>query len=238
MMDELFSRHQKVALSFSGGKESLVCLDLLRPWWDRLTVYWMNPGNPFPETVAQMERVRAMVPHFKEVAGRQREIIELDGWPSDLVPDRYTSEGNAYFGKTPFKVQSRLQCCIRARMWPLYQAMQSDGVTCCIRGKRYDDDDQTGLKSGFVTEHGIELVFPIFDWTTDEVFAYLDDHGIDRPPFYKHAHRFQDCMDCTAFWDYGIAGYLKAEHPVAFREFERRMRFIKQVVTEQMSELE
>lgn len=237
MMGDIFSRHQKVALSFSGGKDSLVCLYLLRPWWDRITVYWLNPGNPFPETLALMERVRAMVPNFKEVRGRQPEIIAQDGWPSDLVPVRFTTQGNDAHGLTPFKVQERLQCCIRSRMLPLYEAMVADGITCCIRGKRFDDDDKTGIPSGYVTEHGMEVVFPIYQWTTEEVFSFLDREGIELPPFYEHSTTFQECMDCTAFWGDGLSRYLAARHPAAFTEYERRVRLIKQAVTEQMKEL-
>lgn len=237
-MEDIFARHKNVALSFSGGKDSLACLYLLRPWWDRLTVYWMNPGNPFPETVALMERVRTMVPHFKEVAGRQREIIALDGWPSDVVPHRYTSDGNAIFGATEFKVQSRLQCCIRSLMLPTYQAMLADGVTCCIRGKRHDEADKTGLTSGFVTEHGMELVFPIYEWGAEQVLAYLAEQGVELPKFYQHAKHSLDCMDCTAWWGEGLSRYLAAEHPVAFFEYERRVTLIKQAVADQLAECE
>lgn len=232
---EIFDRHQKVALSFSGGKDSLACLYLMRPWWDRLTVYWLNPGNPFPETVVLMDQIRKQVPHFKEVRGQQPEIIAQDGWPSDVVPIRYTTQGNAECGPTEFKVQERLQCCIRSRMLPLYRAMVADGVTCCIRGKRFDDDDQTGVESGHVTEDGMELVFPIYDWTTEDVFSFLDSHGIERPPFYEQSTTFQECMDCTAFWGDGLSRYLAAKHPVAFKEYKRRLLLIKQAVAEQLN---
>lgn len=237
-MDALFDRHQNVALSLSGGKDSLACLYLFEDWWDKLTVYWMNPGNPFPETLELMASIQRMVPHFKEVRGRQPEIVAADGWPSDVVPHRYTSDGNAVFGATPFKVQSRLQCCIRSLMLPMYQAMVADGVTCCIRGKRHDEADKTGLASGYVTEHGMELVFPIYRWTREDVVEFLARRGVALPKFYEHAKHSLDCMDCTAWWGEGLSRYLKAEHPVAFVEYERRVGLIKQAVADQMAECE
>jgi 3'-phosphoadenosine 5'-phosphosulfate sulfotransferase (PAPS reductase)/FAD synthetase len=56
-------RHKpgKAVLQFSGGKDSLACLLLLRPWWDRLTVMWVNTGAAFPETLELMEAVRSRV---------------------------------------------------------------------------------------------------------------------------------------------------------------------------------
>lgn len=235
---QLFARHEKVALSFSGGKDSLACLHLLRPWWPRLTVYWMNPGNPFPETVELMSRIRSEVPSFKELQGRQPEIVALDGWPSDVVPHRHTTDGNTVFGKTPFKVQSRLQCCFRALMLPTYRAMVEDGITCCIRGKRHDEADKTGIESGYVSEDGMELAFPIYDWSEDRVLHYLQSIGVELPESYRYAKHSLDCMDCTAWWGEGLSNYLKAQHPIQFAEYKRRVGLIKNAVAEQMAECE
>jgi phosphoadenosine phosphosulfate reductase len=198
----------------------------------------MNPGNPFPETVALMDRIRAMVPNFKEVKGRQREVIAADGWPSDVVPHRYTTDGNMILGATPFKVQARLQCCIRSLMLPMYEAMVADGVTCCIRGKRKDEADKTGVESGYVTEHGMELVFPLLTWTEEDVRFYLERKGVELPPSYAYAKHSLDCMDCTAWWGEGLSRYLEAAHPEAFAEYRRRVILIKQAVAEQMAECE
>lgn len=237
-MREIFERHTNVALSFSGGKDSLACLYLARPWWDRLTVYWMNPGNPFPETVELMAQIHAMVPRFKEVRGRQPEIIAQDGWPSDVVPHRYTSDGNTIFGATPFKVQARLSCCYRALMLPTYRAMVADGMTCCIRGKRHDEADRTGIESGYVSEDGIELVFPIYDWSREDVRRFLAAEDIALPDSYEYATHSLDCMDCTAWWGEGLSRYLKAKHPEEFAEYHRRIGLIKQAIAEQMADCE
>ena len=236
-IDRVFKRHSKVALSFSGGKDSLALLHLMRPYWDRLTVYWLNPGNPFPETVALMDQVRTMVPNFKEIAGRQPEIIASDGWPSDVVPQGHTTDGNAVFGATPFKVQTRLSCCFRALMWPAYEAMLADGVDCIMRGKRADEADKTGVESGFISD-GIELIFPLMQWTAADVVSYLRAADVRLPKFYEHAGHSLDCMDCTAWWGEGLSEYLRHEHPIQFVEYKRRVGLIKFAVAEQLLKCE
>lgn len=71
-IESALNRHKKVAVEVSGGRDSLACLYLLRPYWNRFWVYWLNSGDSFPEVVQLMERVRARVPHFVEIAGRAR----------------------------------------------------------------------------------------------------------------------------------------------------------------------
>lgn len=227
------SRHDRIALQFSGGKDSLATLYLLRPWWDRLCVYWLNTGDAYPENVARAEQIRSEVPYFREVRGRQPEIVAADGWPADVVPHLNTSLGNLVFGPTEFKVQSRLDCCWRSLMVPLDEATRADGTTLIIRGKRDDEADRTGVKTGDVYG-GIEMLFPILDWTADEVFAYLDENGIPLPHSYNHADSSLDCMSCTAWLEHKNGAYLKAEYPDKYTEHERRLRLIRTAIDEQI----
>ena len=236
-MESIFDRHSNVALSLSGGRDSLACLYLFRPHWDKLTVYWLNTGDAFPETVEFMHNIRKMVPNFVELHGQQKQIVKADGWPSDVVVHSHTTDGNALFGGTPFKMQSRLSCCYRSMMLPAYQQMTADGVTCIIRGKRFEEADKSPFKDGSVDSYGVELRFPIYNWTAADVTAYLVSQGVELPRFYLHGEHSIDCMSCTAFWEDGHGAYLKNEHPEKYVEWTRRIGLIKQAVAAQMAVL-
>lgn len=226
-------RHDKIALQVSGGKDSLALLYLMMPWWPRLCVYWLNTGDAYPEMVERMAQVRAEVPYFHEIKGRQPETVAADGWPSDVIPHLHTSLGNMVFGATDFKVQSRLDCCWRSLMLPMHQAMQDAGVTLIVRGKREEEADKTGLKSGYI-DNGIELLFPILDWTADEVFGFLAANNIELPPFYELAASSLDCMSCTAWLEHKNGDYLRAHYPERHTEHLMRLGKILGAVTEQM----
>ena len=232
-----FHRHGKVALQVSGGKDSLATLFLMLPWWERLDVFWLNPGDPVPETIDYMAFVREVVPSFREIAGRQPEIIAADGWPSDVVPTLYTTMGQAVFGPKPFKVQDRLSCCFRSLMVPLHEVMMAEGYTLIIRGKRKDEKDKTETRTGSVVD-GVEFLYPVWDWTEEEVFQYLTDNEIPLPGYYEHAGHSLDCLSCTAWWGEGLGAYLEAKHPEQHTEYVRRIHLIKQAVSEQMADCE
>jgi 3'-phosphoadenosine 5'-phosphosulfate sulfotransferase (PAPS reductase)/FAD synthetase len=230
---DALARHQRIALQFSGGKDSLALLYLMRPWWDRLCVYWLNTGDAYPETVELMARIRGEVPNFKEIHGNQPAIVGQDGWPSDVVPHLHTTDGNMVFGPTPFRVQSRLSCCWRSLMLPMFNAMLDDGITLVIRGKRRDEADRTGVESGD-TSNGMEVLFPLMEWTAGNVIQYLRNNGIELPRSYGYANSSLDCMSCTAWLEHRNGDYLQAMYPDRHIEHVRRLGLIREAITEQM----
>lgn len=216
--------HERVAMQVSGGKDSLSVLHLLKPWWDRLTVYWLNTGDAVPATTEMMAGIRKIVPNFIEVQGRQPETIRDYGWPSDVVPQSHTVLGNQILGKTPFLVQERLSCCVKSIMLPMHERMLADGVSLVIRGKRGDDADKTGVKSGDKYEY--ELLFPIQDWTEKDVYLYLEDSGFPLPDYYQSIGDSMDCKTCTAWSNHRANRYLKDNLPEAHTEKTRRQKLI------------
>ena len=67
---------------------------------------------------------------------------------------------------------------------------------------------------------GIKFYSPIFDWSTGEVWVYLEEHNIDRSPIYETMHLSGDCM-CGAFSQKGESGILSIFHPEMAKRFRR-----------------
>lgn len=199
-------------LQFSGGKDSLACLYLLEPRWSEITVAWVNTGAAFPETLEQMERIRALVPHFHEI--RSRQSIETEGYPVDVLPISSTSLGQQVEGAKDHRFQSRYACCAAALWIPMQQAMRELGATIIIRGEKRADHMRGGLLDGQVVE-GIEYQFPLIDWTDAEVLAYLKERGIALPKNYELMSTSLDCWNCTAYLAQNVQKftYLREHHP-------------------------
>lgn len=224
-------RHERIALEFSGGRDSLACLFLMQPYWDRLTVYWCNAGDPFPETLATIARVRALVPNFVEIQGKQPEVIAQHGIPTDILPASRTPMGIVGSGNQAQPMQDRYSCCLRSVMLPMHERMFADGITLIIRGQKNADKLKGILRSGDV-DAGIEFFYPIETWTTKEVMAFLRNQPIDVPRFYEMLNTAPDCMTCSGYWEEGVSAYLKRYHYPQYQIVQQRLEEINAAVSE------
>lgn len=235
-MMEALDRHEKIALQFSGGKDSLACLYLLQRDWSRITVCWTNTGDAFPETVAQMDAIRRMVPHFHEIRSDQPSNIELNGWPSEIVPTTNTAYGRIVDAHQAPLIQPYANCCC-ANIWePMRQAMRDMGVTLLIRGTRIADKRKTLIRDGMAVD-GIEFSHPIEDWSDAMVRDFLGDR---LPAHYQHTGTSLDCRHCTAYL-YENADkmrYMKVRHPVEHAEVMRRLRVIRDATAAELAHID
>jgi 3'-phosphoadenosine 5'-phosphosulfate sulfotransferase (PAPS reductase)/FAD synthetase/ubiquinone/menaquinone biosynthesis C-methylase UbiE len=199
-------------LQFSGGKDSLACLYLLEPHWSEIMVAWVNTGAAFPETIAQMAEIRAKVPHFIEIAGRQS--IDREGYPTDVLPIASTTLGQQFERTRPRRFQSRYSCCAAALWIPMQQAMKDLGAKVIIRGQKRVDDRSNRIRSGTVID-GIRYEFPIDDWTDEQVKEYLASRGVELPANYRYMNTGLDCWNCTAYLDQNVGkfDYMRERHP-------------------------
>lgn len=210
-MIDIFNRHQRVALQFSGGKDSMACLYLLRPYLDRITVYWVNAGDEFPETVAVIERCKSFIPNFVEVSSDSVAWREKHGVVSDLVPTDATPLAKiGGFGS--MLVSDRFACCFSNLMKPMYERMQADRITCVIRGQKLCDMPRVPFRSGD-SQDGVEFFYPIEGWSNDDVFAYL--RSVDAPihPCYDFGSYGANCSTCTAWWNESQHEFRRVRHP-------------------------
>jgi 3'-phosphoadenosine 5'-phosphosulfate sulfotransferase (PAPS reductase)/FAD synthetase len=232
-----FSRHEKVVLQFSGGKDSLACLYLLKDFWDRMTVMWVNTGNAFPETIAQMEKIRALVPHFMEVKSDQPACIARDGPVSDVLPIWSSQLGRAIGGPS-IPVQSSVACCAENIWFPAQNAVVAMGATLVIRGQRNQEARKGPVRSGQVID-GIEYWFPLQDWARIEVMAFLANEGVELPEQYNYVDTSLDCMTCTAYLDEneGKFTYMKEKHPELYIDVQNKLGQILSAVSPDLDAL-
>ena len=183
-MPLLLDQHDKAVLQFSGGKDSLACLYLLKDYWDKITVIWVNTGAAYPEVIEQMASIKAMVPHFIEARSNAIEFVIDNGAPSDVVPVANTTFSQQACSEDRFAIQSWVNCCAYNLWEPLEKATKETGATLVIRGTRSDDHMKAPVKSGD-TVNGFQYYLPLEDWTETDVFSYLYHESIPTPDYYS-----------------------------------------------------
>jgi len=219
-------RHSNIAFQFSGGKDSTAALLLLKPYWDRFTVYFCNSGDAMPETLAFVKQFSKQVPRFVEVLGKVQEVRATFGWPTDVLP--WSSAQGAHVSNVGSSVllQDRVSCCARSLMIPMHERMLSDGVTLLIRGQKDSDTYKGKYRTGDTSE-GFEFLYPVQNWSDDDVLDYLQEKGVTLPQFYNEGKGISiDCLHCTAWCGDGKSAYLKKHHPDAFATHVENMKTI------------
>ena len=237
MVGEVIGKHSKIALQLSGGKDSLVCLHLLRDYLDQITVYFLNSGDAFPETLEIINSVKGKIPNFVEVAGRVKEVREFFGIPSDLAP----SNANRFAMKltsseSEVMVTDRYTCCSESIMYPMHKRMVDDGITLIIRGQKNADKHRASTQSGDIID-GFELLYPIESWTDEDVMSYLTTHGMEIPRMYTKFNSSGDCLGCTAWTEDGRGEYLKEYHPESYEQYKNSLSLIYNEVSKSLKHI-
>lgn len=226
-----FERHQNVAFQFSGGRDSTAALFALRPFWNRMRIYHVDSGEQFPETRRVVAEVAQYVP-IEVIVSDVEAIRKEHGLPSDLVPSDNTPFGRMVSGRE-VRITGRYDCCWRTLMEPMHRRMVQDGITLIVRGQRDEDYAVPPMRSG-EQAHGVEVLYPIQDWTTADVDAYLQENGLPTAAFYANGMPHgSDCMGCTAWWDDRRATYLREFHPLVFYRYTQRMNMIRTEIDRQ-----
>jgi hypothetical protein len=109
-----FSRlkhHSRVALLFSGGKDSRALIELFRPYLHSIRVYHCDTGDMFPETREYVSKVASTVPNFVRIETDAPAWIAANAVPSDLAPLDRSPLFAALTGGRP--VVHTIECCFK-----------------------------------------------------------------------------------------------------------------------------
>lgn len=235
-MKEFLIRHKKIGLFFSGGKDSLACLELCKPYLDRIVVIWVNTGSNLFEVEECVTKVALEVPNFVEIPTNQAWSIEKNGYPADVVPINFTKLGQCFTKPQDIMLRSYLECCNENIWSPAYAKVQELGITGVIRGQRSDEGHRAPIKSGYVAD-GIEYFFPLQDWSNEDVNNYLIKQGVEMTErLMMRSHTSLDCWNCTAFTDNSVERmeYMKKYHPVKHQAVAKLLQRIDNAVMSEM----
>ena len=216
------------ALAFSGGKDSMACLHLMKDQLD--CAIYVNAGYSYPETLAMVDYAgRFLKVHV--VNSRRPDVI-----PADLVPADWTVDGQAYTTPKPITVVSYHECCNASLAAPLFAEAQRLGVTELVCGQRNEESHKATSRDGDMVM-GIKRLHPIEDWTEAEVLGYLETQMTVPPHFYTIKHSSLDCYDCTGYRaeSKDRLEWTAQAHPMFFLRYQARRDALDGAIKEAMN---
>lgn len=213
-----------VYVSFSGGKDSVVLLDLARSVQENIPAVFLNTGLEFPEVV---DVVKA-TPNTVQIRPKKtfRQVIEHYGYPvvskeqaqyiheyrttkSDKLRDlRWNgrngsnsykiSEKWKYLVDAPFKISAK--CCDALKKNPSRGYEKKSGCWPMIGTKT---NDSIGRKNSWL-RHGCNmydskrpLSHPLSVWSDDDIWAYIKAYNLNYPAVYDMGYNNTGCIFCA-----------------------------------------
>ncbi len=235
---EIFTRDEPVYLLFSGGKESLTLLRFMEPYEGRFKLLWANTGFTFPhmeklirergERFGLVELKSDLVANWK-AHGMPAEVLTMDSmWPG---------------GGSGQRMQPWIVCCSALRARPVVDFMAShQGPATFIQGQRKEDNAPGMGLEGLHRPAHISVASPLVDWSTEQVFAFIEAKSIELPRHYKEVRSSLDCWVCPAHWgtDEGpaLAGYMAREYPGLTQSILHGVRRVRQTAHDAVSRMD
>lgn len=174
----------KIVFSTSFGWEDQVVTHLIFANKIPIKVFTLETGRLFPETYYVWNRTLEIY----------QQPIHAYFPKSDLLQDMVARKGPNSFYES---VENRKECCYIRKIEPLKRALA--GNELWITGIRAD---QSANREGMVDvewDEGNQLLkfHPIFDWTLDDVKAYVKENNIVYNTLHDKGFPSIGCAPCT-----------------------------------------
>jgi len=216
-------------LAFSGGKDSMACLHLMKD--ELAAAVYVDTGYTYPETQGMVEYAKSLLPVHTVRSDRHGQNKE-HGIPADLVPIEWTAIGQQMGTPKPYRIQPAFSCCFENIALPALRAAKALGATHLVCGQRTSDTHRSTSSNGDIVD-GVVRLYPIESWTTEEVLAYLTTK-MDVPPHYALQHSSLDCYDCPAYRreTRDLLAWTFHHHATLYAHRVERLRLVHEAVQE------
>ena len=167
-----------MAVSFSGGKDSLVALDLAVRVGIRKAVYCDTTAD-FDETVEYVDKVRAF-------------------YGIDLVTARGTAEFFDSIEHVGLPTRRARWCCEVHKYGPIARYARENGIKAFVTGLRRNESPRRTLYTERDQNPMIPVwqINPILDWRTEEVWDYVHVYSLPYNPLYDKGLKRVGCRCC------------------------------------------
>jgi 3'-phosphoadenosine 5'-phosphosulfate sulfotransferase (PAPS reductase)/FAD synthetase len=214
----------KIVVPISGGKDSQACLKLALELYDKSEVIGLFCDTQFehPLTYQHIENMRKLY-------GVKIETITAGSVPEQVLKNRRFPGGGARFCTDRLKIRPSRDFyknfALKNGGFEVWYGMRSDEseqrekrYSKIVNDELYPPNDVLRSYPKYLNKKlGVWFKLPIIDWSTNEIFDYLD--GAENPLYAKGSKRV-GCFPCLA------SGDRKKEYDFSMDDFGRSQRVI------------
>ena len=167
-----------LAVAFSGGKDSLVVLHLIRYLCDgevTIPVFNIDTSVKFPEVLRFRDHISAL-------------------WNLNLI----ILSNKEIIGKIKIGVDKQA-CCQSLKIQPLKQAIEAHGIKGLITAIRWDEHEIRTCETHISTRENPAhtRIHPILHFTETDVWDYIHAFHLPYCELYDQGYRSLSCIPCT-----------------------------------------
>ncbi len=217
--NEIFG--DELAVGFSGGKDSLVILDLALKVNPEISVVFNNTTVEFPETVRYIRKLA------KE-------------WKLNLQITRPKKSFMTTVKEHGWATYENRWCCTPYKKEPTLEFFKEQGINAEITGtSRTESFYRMHLTPFKVFKDGLIRVNPLYDWNYQEVWEYIHFYNLPYNPLYDLGYKRVGCWCCPLK---GVSHYkrLRDTHPKLYlflSKFEPEHPRVTQLEKEEVPKL-
>ncbi len=212
LVDHAFSNFERVAISCSFGKDSMVILHLALQKDPNVIVLFANTGVEFPDLIKYKNKiVSEWNLNLIEIKPKKTfwECVEQYGWPQIRNPKT----------RVP-------KCCYYLKKKPIVRLYKECGCDIVLDGLRAGESRMRFLAAVHKGQlfnsnwHKVWRAHPILWSDRNMIDSYLETHNIPKNPIYARGQLRTGCWVCTAFknWDKILA----QSYPKLYRILQKK----------------
>lgn len=181
------AKEEGAGLLFTGGKDSMVLLDLWRRHVDdgHPPLLVIDTGNQFEEIYDFRERIA-------DEWDLTYDVRRNDEFLDEVIHNDDDDRGYAWDGP-------KTDACCGALKIDVISSFIGDGYTTLIVGRRSADvgHDLPVFDPNYAEPVGHDRYHPLANWSDAHISAYITKQQVPLPSLYADGYEHTDCVDCV-----------------------------------------
>ena len=201
VLEALFDATDKVAVAFSGGRDSLVAMHLALQMRPDIPVMLVNTGIEFPESLAYARQLaKDWRLNYYEAHAHVNfwKLTEEQGIP-------VAGRGNTTFMRDLSEkagVKLSNSCCRRMKETPARQFYRDHDIEGVVTGlrvsesmmRKYNFADYGALR--YSKTYDTLISWPLYAWKEEDITAYIKENNLPLNPIYDMGYQRVGCWAC------------------------------------------